>query len=77
MNASKLTVALAALALLGIGLNLAGIPLNVFTPLAFGMAVASLTLLAAVRDYAPKPQRYEPAHASTRRPALSRYPLAA
>lgn len=77
MNASKLTFVLAALALLGIGLTLAGIPLDFFTPLAFGTAVVSLTLLAAVRDYAPKPRRYEPVHASARHPALARYPLAA
>lgn len=78
MNCTKLDVALTAAALLGICLNLVGIPLGFFAPLAFSTAIVSLALLAAVRDYGQEPRRFEPTPAPVRsRPASARYPLAA
>lgn len=54
MNASKFSLILVAIALLGIGFNLAGVLLGFFSPLAFGALVISLALLVAVRDYSPR-----------------------
>ncbi|MBP7142523.1 MAG: hypothetical protein KBA71_11495 [Opitutaceae bacterium] len=76
MNSSKLSLTLVAIAVLGIAVNLAGVVLDFFSPLAFGAVVISWALLLAVRDYAPRAPVLRPARIPAT-PAPLRYPLAA
>ncbi|MBE7537915.1 MAG: hypothetical protein HS122_05845 [Opitutaceae bacterium] len=76
MNASKFSLFLVAIALLGIGFNLAGVLLGFFSPLAFGALVISLSLLVAVRDYSSQRPGLALADTTVRTPR-ARLPLAA
>lgn len=66
MNTSKVISLLCGAALLGFGVMMVGLTVDAFVLTAFSGTVVALLVLAIVRDYAPRAQRFEP------RPNLSK-----